>query len=235
MIFPSSSSLKLLSLLSPHRIIYRRSCTFSSRSNKIDTFGFNINNKIKCQFPHSPLLLLLPQKKMNNNLFSTTSNAEVREPLLPYINDNNNNSSLITSRRKFSTSSNNSNDDTSPTSEELKRWSWVWWKEWTIIFIVFGITGSTTVRLVRPLLNNVLGIEEGPWSYRFSYLSITLPLYSIILICVGTLFRRQQYFKKIVFRMYGRFIPNKLVNRISNKVGNRNGTSSTKRNSDENL
>ncbi|CAG8555407.1 9913_t:CDS:2 [Cetraspora pellucida] len=82
----------------------------------------------------------------------------------------------------------------STTTEELERWSWKWWKEWTIIFIVFGITGSTTVRIVRPVVTNVLGIE-------------------------GTLFGRHAYFKKIVLRMYGRFIPSRLIKRIR---GNRN-------------
>ncbi|CAG8703851.1 16947_t:CDS:2 [Gigaspora margarita] len=108
------------------------------------------------------------------------------------------------------------------TNEELKRWSWRWWKEWTIIFIVFGITGSTTVRIVRPLLTNVLGIEDGPWTYRISYLCVTIPLYSLILLIVGTIFRRQVYFKKIVFRMYGRFIPDKLIKRIRGDRNNDN-------------
>src|SRR6185312_14014554 len=34
----------------------------------------------------------------------------------------------------------------------LRRWSWLWWKEWTIIFAVFAVTGSTTVRVVRPIV-----------------------------------------------------------------------------------
>src|SRR6185312_7257021 len=41
----------------------------------------------------------------------------------------------------------------------LKRWSWRWWTEWTIIFAVFAVTGSTTVRVVRPIVTNVFGIE----------------------------------------------------------------------------
>ncbi|CAG8499504.1 17230_t:CDS:2, partial [Acaulospora morrowiae] len=100
--------------------------------------------------------------------------AKPTEPLLPFSN---NESASSTSARQYST-------ETSK-AKELERWSWPWWKEWAIIFIVFGITGSTTVRIVRPIVTNVFGIEgsfrEGPWSYRLTYLSITLPLYSIIL------------------------------------------------------
>ncbi|CAG8593582.1 5711_t:CDS:1, partial [Ambispora leptoticha] len=51
------------------------------------------------------------------------------------------------------------NSEHSNSHPELTRWSWAWWKEWTIIFIVFGITGSTTVRCVRPLVSNLFGIE----------------------------------------------------------------------------
>ncbi|CAG8495032.1 5225_t:CDS:2 [Paraglomus occultum] len=99
----------------------------------------------------------------------------------------------------------------------LKRWSWLWWKEWTIIFAVFAVTGSTTVRVVRPIVTNVFGIEgsftDGPWSYRLTYLAITLPLYSVILFGLGTLVGRRAYFGKIVTRMWGRFIPKRLLKR----------------------
>ncbi|PKC73751.1 hypothetical protein RhiirA1_410161 [Rhizophagus irregularis] len=107
-------------------------------------------------------------------------------------------------------SSNNSS------SSSLRQYVTSTHNKWTIIIAVFGITGSTTVRIVRPIVTNVFGVEgsflEGPWSYRLTYLSITLPLYSIILLGVGTIFRRHNYFKRIVFRMWGRFIPNRLIN-----------------------
>nr|CAG8611745.1 7034_t:CDS:2 [Entrophospora candida]CAG8618589.1 14947_t:CDS:2 [Entrophospora candida] len=103
-------------------------------------------------------------------------------------------------------------------SVKFRRWEWLWWKAWVIRFIVFGITGSTTVRVVRPIVNDIFGIDgsfiEGPWSFRLAYLFTTLPLYSVILLCLGTIFRQNAYFKKIVFRMYGRFIPASLMTRI---------------------
>ncbi|KAG0309548.1 hypothetical protein BGZ98_001289 [Dissophora globulifera] len=33
-----------------------------------------------------------------------------------------------------------------------ERFSFNWWKEWTIIMGVFAVTGSSTVMIVRPLL-----------------------------------------------------------------------------------
>ncbi|GES94510.1 4-hydroxyphenylpyruvate dioxygenase-like protein [Rhizophagus clarus] len=151
-----------------------------------------------------------------NNSSPLLQQSEASEPLLLCSSNNNSSSSL----RQYATAAHDN-------KEEMKRWSWAWWKEWTIIIAVFGITGSTTVRIVRPIVTNVFGVEgsflEGPWSYRLTYLSITLPLYSIILLGVGTIFRRYNYFKKIVFRMWGRFIPSRLINNISNNGKNSSG------------
>ncbi|ORY03259.1 hypothetical protein K493DRAFT_311768 [Basidiobolus meristosporus CBS 931.73] len=100
-----------------------------------------------------------------------------------------------------------------PEGKNLTRWSWPWWKEWSIIMTVFAITGSSTVKIVRPVLKNGFGIEgswkEGPWSYRGAYLATTLPLYSCVLVTVGTLFGRRPYFQRIALRMWGRFVPKK--------------------------
>ncbi|CAJ0899743.1 6061_t:CDS:2 [Entrophospora sp. SA101] len=58
--------------------------------------------------------------------------------------NNNNKLSILTNSviRHFSVSSYNENNF-----------------EWVIRFIVFGITGSTTVRVVRPIVNDIFGID----------------------------------------------------------------------------
>ncbi|KAJ3183879.1 hypothetical protein HDU87_005995 [Geranomyces variabilis] len=98
-----------------------------------------------------------------------------------------------------------------PTPTIHPRFSRGWWQDWSVVFVVFAITGSTTVRIVKPLLSNLFGIEgtfmEGPWLYRLAYLSTTLPLYSMILITVGTIFGRGAYFRAVAKRMWGRFLP----------------------------
>jgi hypothetical protein len=82
-----------------------------------------------------------------------------------------------------------------------------------IIFTVFGVTGSSSLYLVRPTLHNLFGMQgsmkEGPWSYRLTYLAICMPAYSIMLVSIGTLAGRHAYFKKIAMRMWGRFLPSK--------------------------
>ncbi|CAB4489211.1 uncharacterized protein OCT59_023289 [Rhizophagus irregularis] len=165
----------------------------------------SLRNNTKFYSHKSISNLLVRSKNKMNNSSHLVQQHEASEALLLCSSNNSSSSSL----RQYVTSTHNSKD-------EMKRWSWTWWKEWTIIIAVFGITGSTTVRIVRPIVTNVFGVEgsflEGPWSYRLTYLSITLPLYSIILLGVGTIFRRHNYFKRIVFRMWGRFIPNRLIN-----------------------
>ncbi|KAF9428282.1 hypothetical protein BGZ76_001992 [Entomortierella beljakovae] len=98
------------------------------------------------------------------------------------------------------------------------RFSFNWWKEWTIIMGVFAVTGSSTVFFVKPVLKDVLSLEgsmkEGPWSYRIVYLGTTLPLYSCILLTVASVAGRRPYFMKVVLRMWGRFLPKKFIQRF---------------------
>lgn len=52
---------------------------------------------------------------------------------------------------------------------------------------------------------------EGPWTFRLCYLVTTLPLYSAILVSVGTVLGKGEYFKAISWRMWGRLIPRSLL------------------------
>src|SRR4051794_25121046 len=121
----------------------RTTSTFISRSlhnnTNLKTFSSkNISNS----------LLFRSKNKMNN---SSCLTLEVNEPLLHYSSNNSSSSSLNVKR--YATATHNSEE------EAMKRWSWTWWKEMTIIIAVFAITGSTTVRIVRPIVTKVFGIE----------------------------------------------------------------------------
>ncbi|KAF9924752.1 hypothetical protein FBU30_005355 [Linnemannia zychae] len=98
------------------------------------------------------------------------------------------------------------------------RFSFNWWKEWTIIMGVFAVTGSTSVMFVKPLLKEVFKLDgswrEGPWSFRIAYICTTLPLYSCILLTVASIAGRRPYFKKVVLRMWSRFLPKKVIQRL---------------------
>ncbi|GJJ72390.1 hypothetical protein EMPS_04747 [Entomortierella parvispora] len=101
-----------------------------------------------------------------------------------------------------------------------ERFSFNWWLEWTIIIFVFSITGSSTMMIVRPLLK-VLGftgsLGAGPWSFRIAYICLTLPLYSLMLLLISSLFCRRSYFENILIRMWGRFWPSRLMRRSTTR------------------
>ena len=87
---------------------------------------------------------------------------------------------------------------------------------WITILTVYGITGTLVTLLSRLILNGALqmegGLITGPWAYRGVYLLVIPPLYSVMLIAVGTVFGRHLYFRRRVFKMWSRLLP---TNRIA--------------------
>ena len=86
-------------------------------------------------------------------------------------------------------------------------WKWTTqqrpsWKESpteaAVAFVVFGITGSTSVAVVRPTLKKTTGIEgslkDGPWSYRIASILAVSPIYATMLVTFGTLAGRHRFF-----------------------------------------
>ena len=87
---------------------------------------------------------------------------------------------------------------------------------------MFGITGSSSVALVRPALKSVLGIEgtmiDGPNSYRFLSFFLVTPIYCCVLLTVGTLAGRHTYFANMARKILGRFVPSeKMKSKIACK------------------
>jgi hypothetical protein len=99
------------------------------------------------------------------------------------------------------------------------------WLHWSIILLVFSITGTLSVVLSRFLLHNVLHLEggllSGPWPYRIAYLVLVPPFYSVTLVMVGTLFGKHVYFRRRVLRMWGLLLPSGIWS-LSKAGSNRN-------------
>ena len=67
-------------------------------------------------------------------------------------------------------------------------------------------------------MKDVLGLEgsfkDGPWSYRISSLVVMSPIYSILLVLVGTVFGRHAYFRHFSVKMLSRFgIPPEMLDK----------------------
>lgn len=91
-------------------------------------------------------------------------------------------------------------------------------KEAAIIFTVFGISGSTSLLFVRPILKYTIGLEgpfmESPLQYILSTILITSPIYSIIVFSIGTLAGRHIFFANMATKVISRFLPNQVKQKI---------------------
>ena len=91
------------------------------------------------------------------------------------------------------------------------------WLHWTIVIMVFSITGILSMLFSRLLLGGLLHLDgsvwSGPWSYRMVYLLLIPPLYSVTLVVVGTLLGKHTYFKKRVLHLWARLLPRPLCGR----------------------
>jgi len=120
----------------------------------------------------------------------------------------------------------------SPSTDKVGAWHnfWSWttqqrpgWrdspKEAAIIFVVFGVTGSTSVAIVRPTLKATTGIEgsliKGPNSYRVMSILAVSPIYACMLVSFGTLAGRHRYFAAMSHKIFGRFLPSSVLDGIA--------------------
>lgn len=88
------------------------------------------------------------------------------------------------------------------------------------IFIVFAITGYSSLQIAKPFLS-LFGITETSvpyWLYRVLRLFLIFPIYQILLVLVGTLFGQFNFFwefeKKMLNRMKLGFIANYIEDKI---------------------
>lgn len=75
-----------------------------------------------------------------------------------------------------------------------------------IIFVVFGITGSLTLLVTKPLLST-LGIEENSlslWIFWPVRILIIFPTYQILILIIGGLFGQFKFFWNFEKKMLSR-------------------------------
>lgn len=78
-----------------------------------------------------------------------------------------------------------------------------------IIFIVFGVTGSLSVKVGQPILEflSITKASLGVWLYYPARIMITLPVYQFLLIIIGSALGQFRFFWNFEKKMFGRFIP----------------------------
>ena len=73
-----------------------------------------------------------------------------------------------------------------------------------IIFLVFGITGSTAVWISKPILD-FIGLDQAAssaWAYWPIRIIIIFPVYQILLLIIGTIFGQSKFFKNFIKKMF---------------------------------
>ena len=102
-------------------------------------------------------------------------------------------------------------------------------KDKFIVCLVFSLTGSSAVLVVRPALkylvdNGFMGLPEdsgfvnGPWLYRALYFAIMWPSYSFLLYSFGALFGMRIWFSHMLVKMWGRVLPKWGKERLRNMM-----------------
>ena len=84
----------------------------------------------------------------------------------------------------------------------------------TIIFIVFGITGSLSVVVSDPLLN-LIGLDKdmmSTWIFTPLRLLIVFPVYQILILIIGAAFGQFNFFWTFVKKMLSRMGLSRLFN-----------------------
>ena len=96
------------------------------------------------------------------------------------------------------------------TTQERPHWN-MSSKEALIAFTVFGVTGSSSVFLIRPAIGAITGIEgslvDGPNSYRVMSVLCISPVYAVVLLSLGTVAGRHVFFSKMAAKILRRFLP----------------------------
>jgi hypothetical protein len=89
-----------------------------------------------------------------------------------------------------------------------ERWEVKGWKQISLIFLVFAITGSSSVFVGKKLMF-WLGItpETDPWIRIPSRIFLVFFVYQILLVWIGFLFGQFNFFWKFEKKMWSRMLP----------------------------
>ena len=101
-----------------------------------------------------------------------------------------------------------------------ERWDVTSNKQIVIIFIVFAITGFSSLQLAKPFLA-LIGIPdtfEPHWLYRVLRLLLIFPIYQILLVFLGFIFGQFSFFWEFEKKMLKRLKLGFIANYIDSKL-----------------
>jgi len=78
-----------------------------------------------------------------------------------------------------------------------------------VILLVFALTGTTIVFLKKPVIHLFTNGENPSWVFTTLYYILILPVYNVILLFYGFLFRKFSFFWEFEKKMFKRFSKDK--------------------------
>ncbi|MFN6945745.1 MAG: DUF6787 family protein [Cytophagaceae bacterium] len=78
-----------------------------------------------------------------------------------------------------------------------------------VIFFVFGVTGSLSLKVGQPVLDffDITKDTMSPWLFWPLRILVIFPVYQVLLITIGTLCGQFSFFWGIIKKTFGRMIP----------------------------
>ncbi|KAI9244273.1 hypothetical protein BDA99DRAFT_529216 [Phascolomyces articulosus] len=87
---------------------------------------------------------------------------------------------------------------------------------WTWRFLIFGITGSSSVAVTKSIMHHVLGLSTPDnWIYFIVFFILELFVYTIMIITIGTCLGQWRFFCMVAFKMWGWILPIQLRQSLS--------------------
>ncbi|EGC29786.1 hypothetical protein DICPUDRAFT_84229 [Dictyostelium purpureum] len=181
-------------------------------SNQINTKCYsNYNNSINRYFTSNNN----NNNNNNNNINNTTKvNESIIKEKIETIDDTIKETEIKMNNKKNNEDNKTLIDKYLKNIYEYPRFSSKWWLEKSYIFAIFGVTGTSSLYVVKFLLKYIFGYPNPsslvsiitgsvPMDVKYSiiYFLTMYTVYPFILLTYGTLFGRYQYFVKFFNRM----------------------------------
>ncbi len=98
-------------------------------------------------------------------------------------------------------------DKPNPIKWLMKRWEVSSYWQFSVIFLVFGLTGSSAVYVKKPIYTFLEIPSELDWWYSIPlWLVVTFPVYQLLLLFYGTLLGQFRFFWEFEKKMWKRML-----------------------------
>ncbi|KAI9279827.1 hypothetical protein BY458DRAFT_501785 [Sporodiniella umbellata] len=104
-------------------------------------------------------------------------------------------------------------------SNKYNKNNWKTFFIWFWRFCIFGITGSSSVHVTRSLIR-LTGCPEGTWYYYTFFFFLEFPVYTVMIVCIGSILFQWRFFCTVAFKMWSWSLPRKTKDWCAHRLYN---------------